>query len=210
MRGATIGSATHGVRHVALPGFALTHRRSPIAGEIVQAHEHLSNFSRRAAHRNIEPHRILTRVMTSDETPLLLNKRFSMMVAGLCSIVRCGRETANLLCERTFFAGFDDSGDKKHTIVIKEPTLLSEGKTGWNLFSCRLVAAPDPLNQGWRGPKLYHYDWGRGCYSFLDRATRTYHEVKKQQFAALPDGRVHSLLTFCTTRADSFADYMRW
>lgn len=193
---------------IALPGVTLRStddRRLPL-----QACECVKHFLWSRAQQFIataNPHRILTRVMTFDETPLLLNKRFSLMMAGLRRIVRCGRETTNLLCEHTYFAGYDAEGRKQHIMHIEEPTVLTDGKAGWNLFACQLCAAPDPMHLNWRGPLLYHYVWDRGCFSFLDRVTRKYHEVQKQQAAAAsPDARLAPLLTFVTTRADILHD----
>lgn len=151
------------------------------------------------------PSAVVTRVMSSDETPLLLPRRFTKLLAGLRRIVRSGRESASFLCERTYFAHTDNLGRPCQTILVTDPTALSRGKTGWHLLACQLQAAPLPRDMGWRGPVLHHYIWDRGCFSILDRLTRKYHIACKQ---SNPSARatLEGLLDFTTTRADVLHD----
>lgn len=119
--------------------------------------------------------RVLTRVISSDATPLLLNKNFSAMVAGARRIVRQGKDCVDLMCERAVYHGFDRTGAPMQAMLVIDPTPLSRGKRGWDLIALQMRLAPLPRRLGATGPVLHHYVWDHGCCSTLDRLTRQHH-----------------------------------
>lgn len=125
---------------------------------------------------------------SSDATPLLMHKTFSILLAGLRRITRTGKDSVDYLCERLVYSGVDAAGDPVRTMYAPDPTPLTRGKTGWDMMACQMIH-PLPRSLGVTGPVIHHYTWDRGAYSILDRLTRQHHQYEQDCNQAADDSK---------------------
>lgn len=194
------------LRAFARPGKSITERseRRDLAKVTEVGKDFLLQEASRAVATNANG-AVVMKVYGSDGTPMLTDR---MWLRKLGSRVlrrrgKCGQEW---LVDRTFYRVTDIQGNKRVSVVLRDPVALTS-KTAWALAAACFAHSPSVRSLGHFGAAVTVYNFDRGYLSPMERLVRRKHMMESEE-STRENKDIEGLLDFVICLGDPMHDAM--